>query len=404
MTATVLILAAVVLLALQPIRTSAVAAEVRADTAVQFNTDEISRILSLGPWPPPGSPRQDRSNRLSGNPAAAEFGRLLFESPQLSVNRQVACTTCHRPDLDFTDGQRRSQGIGRHDRNAQTLWNISLQRWFGWDGGADSLWAASIRPLEAPHEMGMTASAVRSRINSNPQWRERYLRLFGEAAGSSDPDRVLANTGKAIAAYLETLWSPPTAFDRFRNALAQSDSPAAAAASTGFTPAAQRGLKLFIGHGNCTVCHFGPNFSNGEFHDVAIPFMIEPGRVDPGRHTGIRRVLSDRFNLASQFNDEDEAATRRANRLPESIRLRTLQPQHRNWGEWRTPSLRNLARTGPYMHDGSLATLHDVARHYNTINLERLHADGEQLLRPLGLAPSELDDLVTFLKSLSPSP
>lgn len=367
-------------------------------SAVAFTTDEIERIIAIGPWPPAEQSRRDRSNRVSGNPAAAGFGQRLFESARLSANGQVSCASCHRSDLAFTDGLSRAQGLGRLDRNTPTLFNVALQRWFGWDGGADSLWAASIRPLLTPKEMGMDAARLRQRIIEDADWLRRYRSLFGEPG---EPDRVLADIGKSIAAYLETLWSPKTAFDRFRDALADGRTPATAAGQSGLSMAAQRGLRLFVGPGNCTVCHAGANFSNGEFHDVAIPFMIEPGRVDPGRHAGIQRLRGDRFSLLGRFNDEPAAGSPSGGPLPESIRLSTLWPQHRNWGEWRTPSLRNLAATAPYMHAGSLASLEDVVRHYNDINLDRLHADGEQLLKPLALDADAQADLVAFLRALS---
>lgn len=371
----------------------------QANAPVDFSADEIERIIAIGPWPPAEAQRLDRSNRVSQDATAAAFGKLLFESGRLSANGRISCASCHRPELAFTDGLSRAQGLGRHDRNTPTVLNIALQRWFGWDGGADSLWSASIRPILASHEMGLNERQVRDRVVQDPDWLEQYRRLFGSPG---EADLVLANIGKAIASYLETLWSPPTAFDRFRAALARGQTPASAAVGAAFEPAAQRGLRTFLGVGNCTVCHVGAHFSNGEFHDVARPFMVEPGRVDPGRHSGVRRVMGDRFNLLGSFNDEDERQSVASGRLPESIRLRTLWPQHRNWGEWRTPSLRNLTATAPYMHDGSLATLEAVVDHYNTINLERLHADGEQLLKPLGLDARERDDLVAFLRSLSP--
>jgi cytochrome c peroxidase len=150
------------------------------------------------------------------------------------------------------------------------------------------------------------------------------------------------------------------------------------------------------------VCHFGPGLSNGEFHDVAIPFLIEPGRVDSGRYSGVRRVKSDPFNLLSIYNDQSvksgnqtenpskNQSENQPERLPESLKTNTVQLAHRNWGEWKTPSLRNLKTTAPYMHNGSLRTLRDVARHYSEINEERLHSDGERLLKPLRLSPREI--------------
>src|SRR5690606_8874059 len=156
---------------------------------------------------------------------------------------------------------------------------------------------------------------------------------------------------------------------------------------------AQRGLRIFIGKGNCSVCHFGPNFTNGEFADVGVPFFVGRGAVDSGRHGGIRALKASRYNLLSRWNDDP---TRRT-----AAKTRHVVAQHRNFGEFRVPSLRNVALTAPYMHNGRLATLHDVVRHYSEIDLDRLHSDGERILQPLHLDAREIDDLVAFLESLS---
>jgi cytochrome c peroxidase len=115
--------------------------------------------------------------------------------------------------------------------------------------------------------------------------------------------------------------------------------------------------------------------------------------VDPGRHAGIEKLRASRFNLLGPYNDDPKRATATGTR---HVRL-----EHRNFGEFRTPSLRNAARTAPYMHNGSLATLRDVVNHYSTVSPDRLHADGEAILRALNLTARETDDLVAFLETLS---
>ena len=386
--------------------------------AISFSDEEQQRIALLGPWPTPAA--TDPSNRWSGNAQAIAFGRLLFHDKRLSANRSIACASCHQIERGLSDGRRRAIGLAAHDRNTQTLWNIGLQRWFGWDGGADSLWAASIRPILAAHEMGMTPQRVAAAVKHHGDLANPYRQLFGEAHKSikstktnepseprkagkasepselADADRVLVNVAKSIAAYMETLISPRTSFDAFRDSLL-AQSPA-----VNYPSNAQRGLKLFVGRGNCFVCHFGPAFSNGEFHDIGRPFIVAPGRVDPGRFAGIKRVQSDRFNLLSVHNDENTAP--KSDALAAALKTQTVNPQHRNWGEWRTPSLRGLRGSAPYMHDGSLATLHEVVRHYSNIKEERLHSDGESILKPLRLTKTEIDDLVAFLLTLSASP
>ena len=196
------------------------------------------------------------------------------------------------------------------------------------------------------------------------------------------------DVAKALAAFQETIDTGRTPFDDFRDALARGDRAAAAR----YPLAAQRGLAIFIGKGQCDVCHVGPRFSNGEFHDIGIPFFAAPGRVDAGRFDGIRPLQASRYNLLGPYNDDPTRGT--------AISTRHVAREHRNFGEFKVPSLRNVARTAPYMHNGSLATLRDVVRHYSEIDEDRLHADGERILKPLRLTAAESDDLVAFLESL----
>ena len=160
-----------------------------------------------------------------------------------------------------------------------------------------------------------------------------------------------------------------------------------------YPAAAQRGLKIFVGKGNCDACHFGPLFTNGEFADTGLPFFKGKGAVDPGRHGGIGKLKESPFNLLGRYNDDAKRAS--------AVGTRHVEAQHRNFGEFRVPGLRNVARTAPYMHNGSLATLRDVVEFYSNLNIERLHADGEQILKPLKLTEDEAGDLVSFLESLT---
>jgi cytochrome c peroxidase len=196
---------------------------------------------------------------------------------------------------------------------------------------------------------------------------------------------------KALAAFQETIVTGRTLFDAFRDALERGD----AAAMSSYPVAAQRGLKIFIGKGKCNVCHFGPNFTNGEFDNVGVPHFAEKGRVDTGRYGGIAALLASPFNLLGLHSDDAEQETR-------ALPTRHVEALHRNWGEFRVPSLRNVALTEPYMHDGSLATLRDAVRHYSELNEERLHGhEAVRLLRPLRLTDRESADLVAFLETLS---
>jgi len=349
-----------------------------------FTEDEKLKILSHGPWPPP--PRRDPSNRVSGKLEAVVLGERLFYEPRLSGTGSVLCATCHVPFRGLQDGRPKGFGLEAVDRNTPTLFNVGFQRWYGWDGGHDSLWAQSIRPLLDPREMRSSPKTVSAFIRKT--YRAGYERAFGRTPPEDD-DEMLADVGKALAAYQETLVTARTPFDDFRDSLLNEKEDA-------YPESAKRGLKIFIGKGNCNLCHFGPQFTNGEFADTGIAFFIAPGKVDAGRNEGIRKLKADPFNLLGRFNDDATGAT--------AVATRHVDAQHRNFGEFRVPGLRNVAQTAPYMHNGSLATLTDVVRHYSEINEDRLHSDGEKILKKLALSEQEIDDLVAFLTSLSEKP
>ena len=350
---------------------------------LSFFTDEETRsIVSHGPWPPPA--RRDPSNRVSGKAEAIAFGEKLFFDPRLSGTGSVLCATCHVPFRGFQDARARGFGLEEVDRNTPSLLNVGLYRWYGWDGAHDSLWAQSIRPLLDHREMNATPAHVAGVVRR--LFVSDYTKSFGETPPADD-ERVLVDVGKALAAYQETLVSGRTPFDDFRDGLESGK-------EVPYPESAKRGLKIFVGKGNCSVCHFGPQFTNGEFADVGIPFFAAKGRVDPGRHGGIRKLADNPHNLLGRFNDEAARSSAES--------TRHVELQHRNFGEFRVPGLRNVASTAPYMHNGSLATLRDVVRHYSELNEERLHLDGEKILRKLSLSGDEVDDLVAFLQTLSP--
>lgn len=359
-----------------------------AATPVDFDEREAALILRHGPWPPVVA--RDPSNRASGNANAMMLGRVLFFERKLSPGGAISCAHCHAPERSWTDGRTQAAGIGELSRNTPSLWNAGLNRWFGWDGGSDSLWSFAVRPILHSAEMGADVPHVAATLRTDPQLACLYERAFGKPGGrgAARDERVMVNAGKALAAFVETFVSGRTPFDEFRDALARGD----AALVARFPEDAQRGLKIFAGRGNCGICHFGPSFSNGEFHDVGVPFFVKGG-ADSGRHGGIQRLRTDRFNLLGEYNDDraGEAATK----------TRHLDAQHRNFGEFKTPSLRNVELSAPYMHNGRFATLREVVRHYSEIDPDRLHSDGEALLKPLGLSGAEVDDLVAFLRSLT---
>jgi cytochrome c peroxidase len=380
---------------------------------LDFSAEERAAIGRHGPWPPPA--RRDPGNEVAGSPLAQAVGRRLFSDSRLSPDGRIACTSCHQRELAFTDGRARSFGRAELDRNAPSIWNAVQQRWFGWDGATDSLWSQAIGPLTDPRELGSNGAHLRALIAGDPALARAWQRLFGRrsAAGAgrqhaaaaprgatdhpAEPDpsesdeAALVQTAKVIGAFVSTLRSPRTPFDVFRDALARGDRRAAAA----YPLAAQRGLRLFVGRGRCALCHGGPLFSNGEFADIGVGFFVRPGVVDAGRHRGIAALRASPYTLLGPHA---------VGAGGEAWKTRHVEPLHRNFGEFKVPSLRHVAQTAPYMHDGRIATLDDVLRHYDEIDAERLHADGERILRPLRLSAQERADLVAFLRTLSPGP
>ena len=261
---------------------------------------------------------------------------------------------------------------------------------FGESSGAFSV----MTHVASPNSWGLFSAAIAQSVRSVPGLSCGYRDAFGVNSAGHDDEQVLVNVGKALAAFQETLASGRSAFDRFRDSLARGDLRTAA----GYPMAAQRGLRIFVGSGNCAVCHAGPGFSNGEFGDVGIRYFIAPGRVDSGRHGGIAALRDNRFNLMGRYNDQ-AAGLPSGDPVLRATSTRHVFQEQRNFGEFRVPGLRNVSRTAPYMHNGSIATLEGVVRHYSELNEERLHADGERILRPLNLGPARSADLLAFLQS-----
>jgi cytochrome c peroxidase len=351
---------------------------------LDFSADEIARIASHGPWPP--APQSDASNRVDGQAQAITFGRRLFFDRKLSADGLLACADCHRPASAFQDGLTTPRPRVEGPRNTPSLLDAGQRRWFGWDGAHDSLWAASLAPLLAAPEMGHSTVTLAAQVRDDPALRRAYTAVFGKPGG--DDNTIAVDLAKALAAWQATLVSPRSAFDDFRDALQRGDTRAAAR----YPAAAQRGLRLFIGAGRCSVCHAGPTFSNGEFADIGIPFFVAGG-VDSGRHGGLQRLLASRYNRLGRHADappDDPGATG----------TRHVLQAHRHFGEFKVPPLRGVAATAPYMHDGSRPSLAAVVQHYSALDEERLHADGERILRRLDLSPGDAADLVFFLQSL----
>ncbi|MHC4948164.1 MAG: cytochrome-c peroxidase, partial [Planctomycetota bacterium] len=310
------------------------------ETPVVFTDAEKRLIARHSPLPPVPA---DPTNRVADDDAAAHLGRFLFFDPRLSGPGTVSCETCHDQANGLSNGLPLGVGVGPTRRNAQGLWNVGHNRWFYWDGSADTLWAQALRPIEAANEMGGDRDAVARLVVEDPELRAAYEAVFGALPGLDEPsavDGVFANVGKAIAAYERRLVTGPAPFDVFAEGLRDGD-PAKLAA---LTPSAQRGLRLFVGAGNCRTCHTGPNFTDGEFHSIGVPPADGGLPRDAGRYDGARRVRGDPFNAAGTHSDDPDGAKAAA------IRQLVVSPE--SWGQFKTPSLRNVALTPPYMQEG----------------------------------------------------
>jgi cytochrome c peroxidase len=362
-------------------------AAVQAQALLDFSDSERALIASFGPWPP--APVSDASNRRQREPKAATYGRHLFFDTSLSADGRLSCASCHDPKRAFQDGKAVAQGRAAGMRNTPTLLDAADRRWLGWDGAHDSLWSASLAPLLDAREMAMRTETLAQLVRNDPKRLAAHRAAFG-AALPADDLQLVVQLAKALAAYQASLRSPRTAFDRFRDALVRGDRRVAAS----YPLAAQRGLRLFIGQARCAVCHAGPGFTNDEFADIGVPFFVAGG-ADAGRHGGLNRLLTSPLNRLGEFNDAAAAAD------PRALLTRHLKIEPRHFGEFRVPGLRQLTRTAPYMHNGSLSDLQAVVRHYDRLDEERLHADGERILRRLNLSQQQAADLVTFLRTLS---
>ena len=335
------------------------------DAALAFSAAERSRVLSLGPWPP--AVRPDPSNRVSGQPLAIELGRRLFNDPRMSPVGYIACVTCHQTDRAFTDNKARAHGLGDLPRNTPTLANLRQQRWYGWGGASDSLWMASVQPMLDAREFDSQPQIVARIYRRDAELASCYRAVF-KSTSTGDAERIMVNTGKVLAAFQETLRTGRTPFDEFRDALARSDK----AKMARYPVAAQRGLKLFVGTLGCIECHAGPNFSDGAFHQSPPTEVI----TDLGRHDDVRKLQASAFNLLGKYNDAGHALKAHG----------PAQPLDGDRGAFRTPSLRNVSVTAPYLHDGSVDDLRDAVSH-------------RVARAPFGEA--QRDDLLAFLLTLT---
>jgi cytochrome c peroxidase len=265
-----------------------------------------------------------------------ELGRMLFFDKRLSADGTISCTTCHLPQLAFTDARQLSQGIGGLSglRNAPTLINRAFAKKQFWDGSAASLEEQAKGPLIHPMEMGMASHEdVVGHVAAITGYREWFKRVFRSEIS-------ITNLAKAIAAFERTLLSGNTKYDRFK-----AGDPQALSVSE------QRGLELFEGKARCNQCHSGFNFTDEEFHNIGVGW--DQRNIDLGRYS-----------------------------------VTSLQ---QDIGAFKTPTLREIALTAPYMHDGSMASLEEVIEFYDKGGIANPFLDAE--MRRLKLTMEQILDL-----------
>jgi cytochrome c peroxidase len=275
--------------------------------------------------------------------AKVRLGRRLFFDPILSADGTVSCASCHDPAHGLAGKVRLAIGIKGQSmpRNAPSLWNRAYGTAFFWDGRESSLESQALRPIESSTEMGGNVEGVVERLRAHKEYPALFEAAFADGMTAS-------NLAKSLASFERVLLSGNSRVDRFRAGQVQS-----------LSDSERHGLWLYESRGGCWRCHSGPNFTDEGFHNTGVGWNQSP--IDLGRFT-ITKKETDR-------------------------------------GRFKTPSLRNIGLTAPYMHDGSLATLEDVVDFYNRGGNKNPCLD--EAIVPLDLNTQDKKDLVAFLKALS---
>ena len=273
--------------------------------------------------------------------AKVQLGRQLFYDPILSRDRSLSCSSCHQQQHAFADSRPVSPGVAGRlgTRNAISLGNVAYRGKLTWDGASPKLELQAMIPLTDHNELDMDEAEVARRLKNEPRYVRAFQTVFGEAPS-------VLGAVRALSAFQRTLTTFDSAYDRYQ----RGDEKALNAQQA-------RGFDLFMGKAECFHCHTGRDFTDGLAHN----------------------------NAAFLFNED--------------VGLAKATAQDADVGKFITPSLRNVALTAPYMHDGSFKTLKEVVEHYNQGGEPNPNAD--PLIRPLGLTDAEVDDLVAFLNGLT---
>jgi cytochrome c peroxidase len=391
---------------------------------------EQAAVRTMSPLPAvPANP----TNRHADDARAAALGqRLFFEtgySGALAVGDdgtngglgaamqtgRISCASCHSgPGLDDRRSKPGNVSLGANflTRNALGLVNASHYKWVNWAGRFSAQWELPLAVAENANNMNSTRLRVAHVVFD--EYRSDYEAIFGalepaigsdavrfppagkpkaNAAavdgaweGMADADRLIVNTifanfGKALEAYMRRLVSAPSRFDRF-----------VSGTTSALSTQEISGLKLFLGKAGCVSCHRGAFFTDQEFHNIALPQSGEHvPAMDNGRFQDIPPLLASPFNSAGMYSDD--RTTGRLDNL-------SAMPPEDSKGQFRTPTLRNIANTAPYMHAGQLKTLAEVVDYYDRGGSDPTVGTKDLKMRPLGLTIEEKAALVAFLGSL----
>jgi cytochrome c peroxidase len=315
------------------------------------------------------------TNARSATPAQIALGQKMFLDTKLSANGQVSCATCHQPDKAFTDGRTVAIGIeGRPGtRNTPTLANAVFYTSFSWDGRRDSLEAQTAAPFTNAQEHGLHDQAeLLARVNGDPGYREAFGKAFG-----IDGDMIgLTHVTRALASFVSSLAAGNSAFDRYYYA----------GEAKALDESAKRGLELFRGRAKCVTCHAmdqrAASFTDNQFHSLGVGLpQIAP------------QLAALSIHVANTPHDQLDALILRDPAVAALGRF-VVSGDPADIGKFKTPTLRNVAITAPYMHDGSVATLEEAVE-------REIYYRSIQVNQPLLLTPQEKADLISFLRALT---
>ncbi len=322
-----------------------------------FGFIQSNKFKWVGPWKKVkllGTPQPPKSKATSYEEKLV-LGRSLFFDPTLSKNKNIACASCHKPSNSFADNIRFSVGTNGETlpRNTPALTSLSGQVNFFLDGRATSLKEQLNDVLTNPKEMDMTIEELLNRINASSSYRSSFNSIYGTSSIS------YKQIEECILIYEKSLVSNSSKFDRFF-----------AGDTNVFSNLEKLGLSLFVGKANCIECHKGPNFRDNEFHNIGIV------TDDVGRQN------IDKVGVKNEFE-------------------MTPYPFFATHKAFKTPSLRNVANTAPYFHNGSAKTLQDVIENYDKGGLSQDRTGIAKAIRPIGLSVKEKEALEAFLNTLS---